>query len=93
MLSQAELAARAGISESTVRSIEASRRDNYSGRVLRELSRALGWSPLSISRIFDGGEPEVIEAAAEPDLRAEIARLSGEIAELRSIVERLTDRG
>lgn len=94
MLSQADLAARAGISEGTVRSIEATRREGYQLATLRGLAAALGWSAGSIDDVLDGGEPSVIEASepTEPaDLHAEVERLRGEVAELRSIVESLSD--
>ncbi len=97
MLSQSELAAQAGISESTVRSIENERREGYRLGTLRELSKALGWTPLSIDLILDGGDP--VEADTDDDgeagdLRTEISHLRDEVAQLRALVLDLTaERG
>lgn len=94
MLSQAELAAKAGTSESTVRSIETARRDGYRASTLREIAAALGWSPGSLDAVYAGRKPTVVKPERESaDVRTELARLRAEIADLRAAVESLTQRG
>lgn len=94
MLSQAELAAKAGISESTVRSIENERRDGYRFSTLRDLSTALGWTPLSVDRVLAGGDPEPVDEpkSEDADLRSEVQALREELAALRTVILDFTSK-
>lgn len=64
-LSQAELAANAGTSERTIRLLEKAERTSYQTSTLRAVSSALGWTPLGIEVIIEGGEP-IDEVPDEP---------------------------
>lgn len=65
--SLAAFAKAAGVSRTTLDSIEHARKDNYDPATLATLEHALGWRPGSIDRILAGGRPEYDD---DPDLTA-----------------------
>jgi transcriptional regulator with XRE-family HTH domain len=84
-MTQAELAARAGVALMTVRELQHNLTPRRrSPRTLAAISEALGWPADQISRLV-GGEPAVDMDADDPVL-AELDELK---ADLRAIVQRL----
>lgn len=66
-LQQNELADLASVDVSTLRNIERSRRDSYDPVTLAKVSRALGWEPDGIGRLFAGDEPTEREEMRRAD--------------------------
>jgi len=85
LMSQAELAAAAGVSLSTVRAIESGRRTSLRASNRRAIARALGWEPESIDVILAGGDP--IPAQHQPAQRS----VADQLAELRARLDRLEE--
>ena len=56
-LTQEEVTAAGGPSNSTVRLIEGARRDGYRPAILRSLERALQWERGSVAAVLGGGDP------------------------------------
>lgn len=65
--SMAEFAKAAGLSTSTVDSIEHARKDRYEAATLAALEHALGWAPGSVERVRKGLSPIY---DGDPDLTA-----------------------
>ncbi len=65
--SLAEFAKAAGLSTTTVDSIEHSRKDRYDPATIATLEHALGWEPGSVDRIRQGLQPKYDD---DPDLTA-----------------------
>lgn len=57
-MSQAQLGAASGTSETTVRHLEGKVRQTFSAETLQAICRALGWTSDSADRIMHGDEPE-----------------------------------
>ena len=58
------------------------------GKAIRSLCDALGWTPDSIERILDGGEPQLV-AGSDP---ARLDAIERGLAEVRAQVRALADR-
>ncbi|WBQ02975.1 helix-turn-helix domain-containing protein [Kribbella sp. CA-293567] len=67
--SAASFGAAAGLSSTTVDSIEHHRKESYDPGTLAQLEQALGWQPGSVKRVLAGLEPKPVE---DPDLAAVI---------------------
>lgn len=67
--SAASFAAAAGLSSTTVDSIEHHRKQSYDPGTIALLEQALGWQTGSVTRILSGLEPKPVE---DPDLAAVI---------------------
>lgn len=90
-LTQRELSERSGVSTATLRQLQ----NNYeprrrSPRTLAAVSEALRWSADHLSRVLEGDSPTVVEDAES--LRADVARLSRELDEIRERVASLEDK-
>lgn len=92
-ITQKELAAQSGVSESTIRQLQ----NNYgprrrNRRTLEDLSRSLRWPGDHLARILDGvaahTRPEISDS-----LLAEVAELRSRVADLTSRVEALEHGG
>ena len=84
-MTQAELAARAGVALMTVRELQHNlkpRRRNP--RTLAAVSEALGWPSDQLARILDGGAPEPVDAEDQVLVELDAVR-----ADLTAIYERL----
>lgn len=68
-ISYVELAARAGISDVSLRNLRKGRA-NFRPRNLRKLETALDWAPGSIDAVLDGGDP-TISGATRPAMSAD----------------------
>lgn len=68
MLTQAQLATRAGIGKRTVSDLERGARANYSPDTLAAVEAALGWSPGTVRVVLAGRRPDV-----DPDLARVVA--------------------
>ncbi len=88
-LTQLDLAARAGLSEATVRVLETARRQSYRAANLRAIAVALEWPEDAFSRLAaglpaEGPSPERPTAGTIDDrvaaLEAEVVRLRDELA-------------
>lgn len=90
-LSQEQLAAKADIGTATIRKIETAAQDRYNRSTLRQLTRALGWTPDSIDRILEGQDPEPAGEDAPP-ASEEMARLRNELQALRDEVAEMKSR-
>jgi transcriptional regulator with XRE-family HTH domain len=91
-LTQKDLAARSGVSESTIRSIMKNYRPRKRGRhTLEDLSKGLQWPAHYLARLLDestvGNPPDV------GSLQAEVASLRDLVADLASRVEALEHGG
>lgn len=74
-LSRAALVRASGVSDLTIRRLEAGEDRTYRADVLARLSRALGWKPNAIAQMLNGAKaPEEVDAN-EPDMLARIQRL------------------
>jgi transcriptional regulator with XRE-family HTH domain len=102
---QAELAARSGVSEPTIRVIETARRSSYQRATLRAIAEALGWPTDSPDRILRGEEPmpTAEDAAGRPvsdhgdgaridALERQVAELGDREARLERVVAELSER-
>lgn len=91
-ITQKELAAQSGISESTIRQLQ----NNYgprrrNRRTLEDLSRSLRWPGDHLSRILDSAAADTEPDAADL-LRAEVAELRDQVANLAERVVALEHR-
>jgi transcriptional regulator with XRE-family HTH domain len=88
-ITQAQLAARSGVSESTIRQLM----KNYGPRrrnrhTLEDTSKGLDWPADYLSRILDGGDAGRLSGSGDP-MRAEIDELRSRVADLTSRMEAL----
>lgn len=91
-ITQKELSARSGVSESTIRQLQ----NNYgprrrNRRTLEDLSRGLSWPDDHLGNVLDGAATESA-GSATATLRALVEEMRDDIAELRKRVEAL-ERG
>lgn len=82
-LTQEELAVRAGVSRSTVYSLETFANDSLRRNNLRRISTALGWTPDSLQAIGEGGDPEDAIASAPGDASGQLAQIIEGLSDLR----------
>lgn len=84
-MTQADLAARAGVASETVRELRTNLRPRRrSPRTMSAISEALGWPPNHLAQVLGGGQVELADVPAAVEL--------GEITEeLAAITARLTD--
>ncbi|RKT49283.1 helix-turn-helix domain-containing protein [Saccharothrix australiensis] len=66
--SQADVAARGGVSLDTVQSIESARREKYWPRTLRRYERGMLWAPNSVEAVLEGRHATALEG--DPPNRA-----------------------
>jgi transcriptional regulator with XRE-family HTH domain len=91
-ITQKELVARSGVSESTIRQLQ----NNYGPRrrsrhTLEDLSKGLGWPSDHLSHVLGGGVPRP-EPGSRDALQAEVSELQRRVADLDRRVETL-ERG
>jgi transcriptional regulator with XRE-family HTH domain len=82
-LSQRELGTAAGTTDRLISDIERAARTNYEPATLRAVSRALGWTPDSISTILAGGDPNGDQSSGEPTMMDRLHRLELDVAALK----------
>lgn len=87
-LTQLQLAARAGVSEVTVRILETGRRENYRAANLRAIAGAVDWPSDAFERLAAGlpaVDPDADETSGGRDgtISERVARLEAEIVRLR----------
>lgn len=81
---QADVAARGGLSLDRVQAVEAGRGENLRVRTLISLTRGLEWSINSVDRIMKGLDPVPIESLRGEGLLREAIWIIGDVAAIRS---------
>ena len=91
-LTQLDVAAMGGPSNTTLTGIESGTRASLSGATLRKLDAAMRWFPGSARAVLQGGEPQSLEALSE-FVAAPGARLKPEVtnADLLRAMHEMTD--
>lgn len=86
-LTQLELAARAGVSEVTVRILETGRRQSYRPANLRAIAGAVGWPGDAFDRLAAGlpaVDPDAeTSGSSDGTISERVARLEAEVVRLR----------
>jgi transcriptional regulator with XRE-family HTH domain len=91
-LNQAELCRRSTVSDATVRPLmNGQPRSEPSEHVLALISKALGWTPDSLSRIAAGGRPRVAPPVVVPDQLPDVVATQTAVEGL-SLLAELTSR-
>lgn len=90
-LSPTDLAAETGLTLQALANVRKGLRRRYQRRLTGPLTRALGWSPDSITRAMDG-RPPIVEVARPPRSRPQRPSQLVELEELRRRVARLEAR-
>lgn len=90
-MTQADLAARAGVASETVRELRTNLHPRRrSPRTMSAISEALSWPPNHLARVLSGGDADLPLQTSSTEL-AEITEELGEItARLADIADRLT---
>lgn len=83
---QADVVRLSGVSDPTVRRIMRGDLEGRTPVTLARVSEAVGWSPDSIARILDGGEPELVSLPGD-DVLARLERLERLTLRLALLVE------
>lgn len=74
-LSRSALVKLSGVSDLTIRRLEAGEERTYRIDVLARLSRALGWKPNAVAQMLNGAKAPEEEGPADADLMTRLQRL------------------
>lgn len=86
-MSQQELASAAGTTDRFIRSVEKAERETFNRGTLRTIADVLGWTPDSIGRILEGGEPEVAQSGESKSLEEMFADLDERLKAVEKILQ------